>query len=67
MPDLLTIGQLVAKLSVPRHRVQYLLDHRGIKPAGRVGTYRMYPPGVVSVLRVELERIEQGKRRIKAA
>jgi DNA-binding transcriptional MerR regulator len=58
MSNLHTIGEVAARLSVPLHRVDYVVRTRGIQPA-RVGPYRVFSDQAVARIKAELERIDQ--------
>lgn len=53
---LLTVSEMAERLGVARHRIEYLIDARGIRPAGRVGRTRLYMPRDVERLASELAR-----------
>ena len=57
-----TAGVIAAELSVPLHRVQYVLRTRQhIQPIGRAGRLRIYPSKAVAQVRYELNRIDAAK------
>ena len=61
MKKFLTVGEVAKKVNCPIWQVQYLLRARDIKPIGRAGVLRLFAPGVVDVLRRELDTIQRRK------
>ncbi|MEQ8770043.1 MAG: hypothetical protein RIB60_05995 [Phycisphaerales bacterium] len=53
-----TVARIAQHLGVPRHRVEYVIETRGINPAAWVGHARVFDPADVARVRVELDRIE---------
>ncbi len=60
-PSLPTIGEIAARLGVPLHRVGYVIDSRGIRPAGRAGHARVFTEADVDHIAGELARIERDR------
>ena len=42
--QLWTVGSIAEQAGVPRHRVEYLINSRGINPIGTAGHYRVFDP-----------------------
>lgn len=53
-----TVARIAEHLGVDRHRVEYVLDTRGIEPIGRAGIARVYSDDTVVRVASELMRIE---------
>ena len=56
-PSMATIGEIARRLSVPIHRVEYVIRARRIRPCGWAGNARVFPDHAVEVIASELERI----------
>ena len=52
-----TVARIASHLGVDRHRIEYLIDARGISPIARAGIARIFAPSDVDRLRVEIKRI----------
>jgi len=52
-----TVARIAEKLKVQRHRVEYVLDSRGIEPIGRAGIARIYSEDTVDRVASELTRM----------
>ena len=63
MTALNTVGELAAKVGAPLHRIEYILTSRDIRPAARVGNYRMFDERGVEQVRHELRRIDRERGR----
>ncbi len=60
--NVLTIGDIANRLSVPLHRVEYVLRTRGqLRPQGRVGNARIYNESDLQFIASELRRIDAEK------
>ena len=57
-----TVARIAAHLSVDRHRIEYLIDSRGIKPIARAGIARIFAPADVERLSREIEKIESHRQ-----
>lgn len=57
-----TVARIAAHLSVDRHRIEYLIDSRGIKPIARAGIARIFAPADVERLSREIEKIESQRQ-----
>lgn len=53
-----TVARIAAHLSVDRHRIEYLIDSRGIKPIARAGIARIFAPADVDRLEREIKKID---------
>ena len=56
MPFGLTCGRIAELLSVPTHRVEWIIQSRGITPLCRVGTTRIFVDADLEYIRSELRR-----------
>jgi hypothetical protein len=63
----LTVGGIARAGGCPVHRVTYLLRARGIRPAFRAGTARVFTPEQVRRILAELRAVEQARRPVAAA
>jgi|GEM_PF-1442717 len=52
-----TVARIAEYLGVQRHRVEYVLDSRGIEPIDRAGIARVYSEDAVDRVASELVRI----------
>lgn len=59
-----TVGRIAAHHKVGRHRVEYVIDARNIRPIGTAGIARIFSPTDVDLIREELSRIEAQRRRV---
>ena len=55
--SLWTVARIAEHLEVARHRVEYVIDSRGILPLDRAGIARMFGPRDVDLIAHELRRI----------
>lgn len=55
--DVWTVSQMEKALGLPRHRVLYVIESRGIKPAGKIGNTNIYNHDDYDRVRSELTRI----------
>jgi hypothetical protein len=53
-----TVARIAEHLGVARHRVEYVIDTRGIRPLGTAGIARVFDPRDVEMVRREMTRIE---------
>lgn len=64
--QLWTVARIAEHLGVGRHRVEYVIDSRGVRPLGRAGIARVFDPRDVELIGHELARIhaqrEEGVR-----
>ncbi len=61
-----TVARISEHLGVSRHRVEYVIDTRGIRPIDRAGIARVFETTDVKVIASALARIEaerEGARR----
>ena len=56
-PTLWTVARIATHLGVDRHRIEYLIDARGIKPIARAGIARIFAPADVERLAREISKI----------
>ncbi|MBO6514563.1 MAG: hypothetical protein JJ974_11420, partial [Phycisphaerales bacterium] len=57
-----TVARIAAHLSVDRHRIEYLIESRGIKPIARAGIARIFAPADVDRLTREIRRIDSQRQ-----
>ncbi len=57
MSELQTISDIADDLGVPRHRIAYVVQTRGIEPTMRVKHYRLFDQGAVATIKAELAQI----------
>ncbi|MDX9912006.1 MAG: hypothetical protein RBS39_09255 [Phycisphaerales bacterium] len=60
-----TVARIAAHLGVDRHRVEYLIDARGIRPTARVGIARVFASEDVAYLGSELARIAAAREGVR--
>jgi hypothetical protein len=53
-----TVGQIARRLSVPSHRIEYIIRARGIQPCSWAGNARVFDETAVQAIAEELERIK---------
>lgn len=53
-----TVARIAEQLDVARHRVEYVIESRGINPIDRAGIARVFDPNDVSLIEHELNRIQ---------
>ena len=53
-----TVARIAEHLDLARHRVEYVIDSRGITPIGRAGIARVFDRRDVDLIAHELRRIE---------
>ena len=56
-----TVARIADHLGVARHRVEYVIDTRGIRPLGTAGIARVFDPSDIQLIRHEVARIEAGR------
>lgn len=61
MSVLNTVGAIARSEGVPVHRVVYVIESRGIKPAGIAGHAKVYDENAVAMIRSELRRIREDR------
>jgi len=64
-PALATIGEIARRLSVPTHRVEYIIASRGIRPTSRAGNARVFSEADVKFIASELRRIDAEREGIE--
>lgn len=60
-PTLPTVGKIAQRFGVPVHRVVYVVESRGIAPAGIAGNVRVFDEPSVSRIASELARIKRDR------
>lgn len=53
-----TVATIAERAGVARHRVEYVIDSRGIKPLGRAGIARVFDERDADLIAHELRRID---------
>jgi hypothetical protein len=53
-----TVARIAERAGVARHRVEYVIDSRGIKPLGRAGVARVFDERDADLIAHELRRID---------
>jgi DNA-binding transcriptional MerR regulator len=53
-----SIGQLCKKLGVPPHRVEYVIESRGIEPCARAGGARLFDEPALARIAEALREID---------
>lgn len=60
--NLLTVGDIAARVGEPLHRVEYVLrTRRQLRPLGRVANARVYNESDLQFIKSELRRIDAEK------
>ena len=57
-PALWTVTRIASRLGIPRHRVEYVIETRGITPIGSAGAARVYDSADVDRIGHEIRLIE---------
>lgn len=57
IPAVLTVGELARLLDVPRHRIEYAINSRRIRPMGRAGSAYIYSQANLARIR----RVARGR------
>ena len=53
----LTVGEIAARLGQPVHRIEYVIDSRGLRPTAWAGHARIFSESDVQFIAGVLERI----------
>lgn len=56
-----TVAHIAEHLGVPRHRVEYAIDARGIRPADRAGIARVFDDRHLAQISSILARTDRGE------
>ena len=59
LPSAPTIGEISRRTGYPIHRVRYVIESRGIRPASRAGIANVYTEADVQHIASELRRIDE--------
>ena len=59
-----TVARIADHLEVARHRVEYVIDSRGITPIDRAGIARVFSPREVDLIGDELRRIDAHREEV---
>ena len=62
-----TVARIAARAGVARHRVEYVIDSRGISPIGRAGIARIFDARDAEFISHELDRIEADRLKTRRA
>jgi hypothetical protein len=57
-----TVGKIAEREGVGRHRVEYLIDARGIRPIGTAGIARVFAERDADFIGEELRRMDAARR-----
>ena len=60
-PTALTVGEIAKQLSVPLHRVLYVVRSRDIRPTARAGNARVFSESDLQYIGSEIRRIDREK------
>ena len=62
-PDTIwTVARIAEHLEVSRHRVEYIIESRAIRPRGTAGIARVFGSDEVDRIAAELDRIEASRK-----
>lgn len=56
-----TVARIADRFAVPRHRVEYIIDTRGITPRGTAGIARVFDAASADFIGQELRRIDAAR------
>lgn len=59
-----TVSRIASRLGVDRHRVEYVIESRGIAPIGRAGIARVYSDVDVNRIVSEVQRIDTRREEV---
>jgi hypothetical protein len=62
-----TVARIAEHLGAPRHRVEYVIETRGIRPIGRAGIARVFDASDVDLIGSALARIEAEREGVARA
>ncbi len=57
-PQLATTGRVALILNVPKHRIEYIIRTRGIKPRAVAGVARCFDDEAIARIRYEINLID---------
>jgi hypothetical protein len=60
-----TVTRIAAHLKVPRHRVEYVIEDRGLRPVARAGIARVFDPADVERIAREIRRIDAERGEVR--
>jgi hypothetical protein len=58
---LITVGEIVRQTGEDRHRIEYILRTRDIRPRGMAGNARVFDEDAVNLITTELQRIDAAR------
>lgn len=64
--ELWTLSRIAQRLRVERHRIEYLIDSRGIAPVDRAGIVRLFDDNAVARITEELRRSDADRKGVRA-
>ena len=67
MSELLTVGDIVQQIGVPRSRLDYAIDKAGIRERGRAGILRLFSSDQISVMEAALKAVRSRRRKTSEA
>jgi hypothetical protein len=62
IPEERTVGAIARRYDEPIHRIEYVIDSRGIRPSSRAGNLRVFSEAAVQRIGSELRRIDAEKQ-----
>jgi plasmid maintenance system antidote protein VapI len=62
-----TVARIAEHLHVERHRVEYVIDTRDIRPMGRAGIARVFDRSSVELIAKELRTINENREGVTLA
>ncbi len=60
----LTTGEIAKRHDVPRYKIEYIVESRGIEPARRIGILRLYDSDAQARIKDALDAINARKVRV---
>ena len=62
MNGYVTTGQIQQASGLPHWRICYILRTRDLKPAGRIGPCRVYPPEIIETVKRIADAIDRNRK-----
>jgi len=60
----LTVGEIAARLGQPVHRIEYVIDSRGLRPTAWAGHARIFSESDLHYIASVLRRIDAERERV---
>ncbi len=60
-----TVARIAERIRVPRHRVEYVIDTRGLRPAGRAGSARVFDASDVDLIESIVARMDEDREGVR--